>query len=307
MKRSRNKRNKRGKKTALPVLLFAVGLAAGFLISLLFKVHVSPGPLKYYKAERRHTVSPKAALIAHPLVVPPIARAAHPKVAIVLDDFGYSYRNVNAIFDIKQPVTFSILPDHPYSKKIAERIYEKSYEAILHLPLEAIESEMDITPEAGTIKVGMKESEILDRLTKALADVPHVKGVSNHQGSKATEYGPIMRIIFTELKKRHLFFLDSLVTNKSACRSAARQAGIGFGRRNVFLDNEGDFEYIQGQMEQLIRKAKKTGSAIGIGHDRPSTVFALSKLMPEASKEGVEFVFLSNIIKGVPKDDNPGD
>lgn len=219
------------------------------------------------------------------------------KIAIVLDDFGYNNKNVSAIFDMKSPVTFSILPNHPYSKKIAELAHQKGYEAILHLPLEPYENDKSVRPEMSTIAVGMKKEAALSALVKALDDVPCVKGISNHQGSKATENYELMKIIFTELRLRNMYFLDSLVTSKSVCKGLARETGIGFGRRDVFLDNKGDFEYIKGQFGQLVKRARRSGTAIGIGHDRPKTVAALAALIPEAEKEGVKFVFLSELIK----------
>jgi polysaccharide deacetylase 2 family uncharacterized protein YibQ len=143
----------------------------------------------------------------------------------------------------------------------------------------------------------MKKEEIIDALKRALESVPYAKGASNHQGSKATENYELMKIIFEELRSRKMYFLDSLVTSKSVCKKLAREAGIGFGRRDVFLDNKEDFEYIKGQFGQLVKRSRRAGFAIGIGHDREKTVAALAVLMPEAQKEGVKFVFLSELIK----------
>ncbi len=143
----------------------------------------------------------------------------------------------------------------------------------------------------------MKKEEVLAALTKALENVLFAKGVSNHQGSKATENYELMKTIFTELRLRNMYFLDSLVTNKSVCKKLAKEIGIGFGRRDVFLDNKEDFEYIKGQFGQLVKRAKRSGSAIGIGHDRQKTIAALAVLIPEAEKEGVKFVFLSELIR----------
>jgi len=278
MRRSTNK---------ITLLLFLAGVAAGLIAFIFYKICAPPSPVIPKTAKRPAAYVKKV----------PVAARAAPKIAIVLDDFGYNYKNVEAVFNIKTPVTFSILPHHPYSKPISKRAHEQGYEEILHLPLEPHENEKNVKPESTCITVNMKSQEVLDRLDKALADIPYAIGISNHQGSKATEDGTLMKIIFTELKNRKLFFLDSLVTNKSVCRKAAREAGIGFGRRSVFLDNSEDFEYIKGQMQQLVRKAKMAGSAIGIGHDRQKTIAALAILLPEAQKEGVQFVFLSELIK----------
>ena len=300
MRRSRQRNKKRYPEQRNIWTLFLVGIAIGLVFFAFYRVTRVPKAV-YPKRQARvgRAEAPKIAkpplLPAAALVVVPVKPA--PKIAIVLDDFGYNNKNVNAVFDIKAPVTFSILPNHPYSKKISELAHQKGYEAILHLPLEPYENDKTVKPEKITIMTTMKKEEALAALTKALESVPYVKGASNHQGSKATENYELMKIIFIELRLRNMYFLDSLVTSKSVCKKLAKEIGIGFGRRDVFLDNKEDFEYIKGQFGQLVKRAKRSGSAIGIGHDRPHTIAALAVLIPEAEKEGVKFVFLSELIK----------
>ena len=268
------------------VISFIVGVIVG-LLPFMFSRFFAP----------RHKPAPYAAARA-PAAYPGPAAPQHKKirVAIVLDDFGYNYNNVEAVFGIGRPVTFSILPHLEHSQAIAERITQKGYEAILHVPLEPQENERSVKPERNTIMVRMNEQQIIDILSGDIENLKSVRGVSNHQGSRATEDKPLMRVIMAQLKKRDLFFLDSLVTHTSICRQAAKEMGVRFRRRDIFLDNEEGFEYIKGQMQQLIRRAKRSGSAVGIGHDRAKTVEALSLLMPEAEKQGVQFVFLSELM-----------
>jgi polysaccharide deacetylase 2 family uncharacterized protein YibQ len=272
------------------------GIAIGLVFFAFYRLMKAPPKAVYSKKQVKIIPSPSPLPIGERVRVRGPAAAA-PRIAIVLDDFGYNNKNVNAVFNIQAPVTFSILPHHPYSKRIAELAHQKAYEAVLHLPLEPYETDKSIKPEKVTIMSAMKSQEVVAALAEMLKTVPYAKGASNHQGSKATENYELMKVIFTDLKQRHMYFLDSLVTSKSVCKKLARETGIGFGRRDVFLDNKEDFEYIKGQFTQLVKRAKRAGSAIGIGHDRPKTVEALAVLMPEAEKEGVKFVFLSELIK----------
>ncbi|MDP3730671.1 MAG: divergent polysaccharide deacetylase family protein [Candidatus Omnitrophota bacterium] len=219
----------------------------------------------------------------------------NPKVAIVIDDFGYNISNLDRILAAKRAVTFSILPNLPYSKRIAEAASSKGYEVILHLPLESLDKAAPT--EAGTIKTGMNEKEMLALLDKDIASVPGLSGVSNHQGSKATEDKRCMSIILSDLKKRSLYFLDSLVTNKSVCREAAAQAQVPYAKRDIFLDNENSPEYIEKQMLSMRKMAFKYGSVIAVCHDRKNTIAVLDKMMPELVSEGIRFVYLSEIVK----------
>ena len=222
-------------------------------------------------------------------------RYDNPKAAIVIDDFGYNMNNLDCLFAVKRAVTFSVLPNLPYSKKIASLASSKRYEVILHLPLES--NDKAAPAETGTIKTGMDEKDVLALLEKDIASVPGLSGVSNHQGSKATEDKRLMSIILSDLKKRSLYFFDSLVTDKSVCRMAAAQWGVPYAKRDIFLDNENNPEYIEKQMLSLRREAFKYGSVIAICHDRKNTIAVLNKMMPELAREGIRFVYLSEMVK----------
>jgi len=203
--------------------------------------------------------------------------------------------NLDRLFAIKIAVTFSVLPNLPYSKRIASLASSKGYEVILHLPLE---SKDEAAPaETGTIMTGMGEKDILALLEKDIASVPGLSGVSNHQGSKATEDKRSMSIILSGLKKKSLYFFDSLVTDKSVCRPAAAQWGVPYVKRDIFLDNENSPEYIEKQMLSLRRAAFKYGSVIAVCHDRKNTITVLNKMMPEFAEEGIRFVYLSEMVK----------
>ncbi|MBU4376072.1 MAG: divergent polysaccharide deacetylase family protein [Candidatus Omnitrophica bacterium] len=221
--------------------------------------------------------------------------AKNAKIAIVLDDFGYNMNNLETLYGINAPITISILPNITYSKRIAEEASAKNIEILLHLPLEPRGEEDNLEP--GTIKVGMPPREVKALLKKAIESVPRIKGVSNHMGSKATEDKELMKVIFDELKKRRLYFMDSLVTDSSMCEVAALKSGLRIATRDVFLDNESDERYIENQLRRTAEIAAKSGSAVGLGHDRPNTIRVLAKIIPELKSEGFQFVYLSELVK----------
>ena len=217
------------------------------------------------------------------------------KIAIVIDDFGYSLKNLDTLFGLEVPVTISILPNLPYSGKIAEKAARHNYEVILHLPLEPREDNKPL--EEATIFCSMQEEEILRELERAIGSVPNLAGISNHMGSKATADERLMTIIFQRMKKSGLFFLDNLVIPDSVCEKIAGRIGIRFVRRSVFLDNESSADYIKSQINQLKYQALKTGWAVGVGHDRSPTLSAIKEMIPQLEKDGIKFVFLSELAK----------
>ncbi len=219
----------------------------------------------------------------------------NPKVAVVLDDFGNNRYNLEPLFSIGIPVTFSILPNLKYSSIISKEAAARGYEVILHLPLEP--HRKDVVEEVDAINSGLPDDEVTARLRRDINSIPGLAGVSNHMGSKATEEPRLMEVIFRELKSRRLFFLDSFVTEKSVCGEVAKKVGIRMTRRSVFLDNRLDAEYIKNQLYAAKDLAFRTGACVAIGHDRKVTVRVLGEVLPELEKEGIRFVKLADLVQ----------
>jgi len=227
-------------------------------------------------------------------------RYTRPKglVAFVIDDWGYNRKNIELVLEIERPLTISILPNLRYSDAIAESF--RKNDIILHLPME---SKSNMSAEKDTIRSNMGELEIISILNKDIAGLPGLVGISNHQGSKATEDERVMRIIMAELKKRGLFFLDSLTTPRSVCLDVAHDTGLRYAQRDVFLDitdktDLRNFEsYIKGQIQELANVAMIKGSAIGIGHNKRITLELIRDSIPELEEKGIRIVPLKRLVK----------
>lgn len=220
--------------------------------------------------------------------------AKKPKIAIVLDDWGYNANNLQILKEIKSPLTLSVLPNLPFSKKVSTEAHAAGFEIIMHLPMEPSEK---LRLERDTILTTSGEQEIKNILNKDLSSIAYVIGVSNHMGSAATKDLRTMTIIFSILKPKRLFFLDSYVSSTSVCWQLSQKMGIGFAKRDIFLDNINDPGYIKSQINKLKSRAKIYGQAIGIGHDRKATLMVLKEMLPYAEKEGYEFVFVSELVR----------
>jgi hypothetical protein len=233
-------------------------------------------------------------LTARPKQIKKIKVPIKGKIAIVLDDWGYNLNDVYLLEQIKYPITAAVLPNDRYTGPVCEELHSKGFEIILHLPMEPEEKN---GLEKNTIMVTSGKQEILDIMNRDLASVLYAKGVSNHMGSKATSDIKTMSIIFNELKKRRLYFLDSYVISKSIGAQLARKMNLAVLKRDVFLDDTENREYIRKQMYLLKAKAKARGFAIGIGHDRKLTLEVLKEVIPEIAKEGYKFIYLSELLR----------
>jgi polysaccharide deacetylase 2 family uncharacterized protein YibQ len=234
-------------------------------------------------------------ILSRPKLAPPkIPKAAIAKIGIVLDDWGYNLNNLYMLGQIKYPLTCSVLPGLNYSRQVSEELKNRGYEVILHLPMEPQEK---YRLEKNTILTSMDEAAVTSIIGQDLSSIAYARGVSNHMGSAATQDARTMETVFKELKKRHLFFLDSFVTPKSVCFKLAGTIGLRFARRDVFLDNIEEPGYIREQLYKLELKAKRNGFAIGIGHDHRVTLEVLKEVMPQLEKEGYKFVFVSELTR----------
>ena len=229
------------------------------------------------------------------LMVPLLPSKAGAKVAIIIDDWGYTTKNCQYLRDIKSPITVAILPNLPHSGDVAQCAHDAGKEVMLHLPMEPHKNS-DQYPEDYIIKTTMTPIKVDRLLSNILDKMQYVDGVNNHMGSKATEDKRLMTTIFKQLRHRHLFYVDSRVTAKSVCAPLAKEMGVPFASRDVFLDNVNERAAIAAQLTTLARIAKKRGWAIAIGHDRSLTMQVIQERIGWFKSQGIEFVTVKEII-----------
>lgn len=219
------------------------------------------------------------------------------KVAIIIDDMGYSLRAIREICSIKIPLTIAVLPFSPLAKETAQIAFQNGLEVILHLPLESINSQGNNNWTEGIIHSEMRKEEVIKAVDKSLDQVPHVIGANNHMGSKITANEIFMRIILERLKENKLFFIDSRTTNHSVAYITAQALGIPSTYRDVFLDTETDEDFIRKKMIELFKLAQKKGQALGICHPTAETLKVLKENLHLLEEFNLEPVFASQIVQ----------
>ena len=218
------------------------------------------------------------------------------KIAIIIDDWGQSTANCKYLKEIPEPLAVSILPGLRHTKDVAScaKLYHKL--AMLHLPLEAMHN-YDFYPPDYIIKTTMKPELVSKIVDEDLGQLPSIEGVNNHMGSKATGNRPLMKIIFKKLKKRGLFFIDSMTSHYSVSAALAGEMGLSYGKRDVFLDNINTKEAITKQIMVLATKARHRGYAVAIGHDRHLTMQVIKDEIPLLERQGFEIVSIKTLLK----------
>jgi polysaccharide deacetylase 2 family uncharacterized protein YibQ len=218
-----------------------------------------------------------------------------PRIAIIMDDMGTNTLYWDDIFSMSYPITLSVFPHQPYSEKIARRAHGEGYDVMLHLPMEPIDYK-NHNPGPGVLLVSMTDDELKEVFLSDLSEVPYVTGINNHMGSLLTQDREAMEVILEEIKKRGLFFVDSRTTPDTIAYKTAKEMDVLAFERSVFLDNDRDVTAITKRIEELVRTAKKRGSAIGICHPYPETIQALKAAEKRLSAGEVEAVSMSDLL-----------
>lgn len=218
------------------------------------------------------------------------------RLAILLDDAGQSMDQVEAGAALPGPVGFAVLPFLPSSAESALAMHRAGHEIWLHLPMEPTGYPND-RPGPGAVFVSMSEDELRTTVHAALNNVPHVVGVNNHMGSKATADIRTMTWVMQELKARGVAFLDSRTTKHSTAEDAARAQGVPTGRRHVFLDNNRSASAIKAQLDEAVYQSLMKGEIVAIGHLDATTIKVLAEHIPSLAGKGVTLVEPSKLMR----------
>lgn len=225
----------------------------------------------------------------------PIHRDSRPKVVIVIDDLGLDRRRSRLIAELPGPLTMSFMAYAHDLKEQTSSARRAGHELMLHVPMEPGSAKID--PGPNVLLSGMPKAELDANIAWNLDQVSGYVGINNHMGSRFTADRDGMREVVAALKKRGLLFLDSLTSGRSVAHDVARDAGIPFAIRNVFIDHEDDLDAINHQLQRTLEVARKTGVAIAIGHPRDNTIKALKEWLPKLDGEGVQLVPVSAVAR----------
>ena len=248
-----------------------------------------------YHIYHRHTDIKKLNIIPK---YKPAYFGEEPVIAVVIDDMGIAKKRTADIISLQAPITASFLT---YAKNLQEQIakaQEAGMEIMLHTPMEPY-SHVDIAPDVLTTQ--MSKEEVQTGLREMLKKIPEVKGINNHMGSKFTEDEERMQAVMEVLKEQNLFFLDSKTTPKSVGKKTAKENGVSYATRHVFIDNENKVPYVLKQLSIAEKIAKRNGYAIAIGHPKSATYQALKEWLPGLKDKKIKIISVSDIVKVLDK------
>jgi len=230
-----------------------------------------------------------------------IRRKKH-KIALVIDDIGYSPNEARIFFEMSPNITLSLIPGLPFSKIEAKRAKENGQAIMLHLPMEPQKQPKGYAKKNGAALERMifttdSDQKIRKQVNEFMEQLPGIVGVNNHMGSKFTEDKHKMEVVLSEIQKRGLFFLDSLTSSRSVGKRVCQNMRLSFAVRDVFIDNSDKPKDIRKQMDKILKKASKYGEVIAIGHPRSNTIRAIRDFVTHLDRSKFALVRLSELLK----------
>jgi len=216
-----------------------------------------------------------------------------PVIAVVIDDLGLNRSGTKAFNELQAPLTLAFLPYAGRIEAQTNAARDAGHEILVHLPMEPLGSAWP-GPEALISSLG--HDEFVKRLETNLNKIQGYVGVNNHMGSRLTIDRGRMDLVMRELRKRDVLFLDSKTSSRSVAGEMASRNGVPNTTRDVFLDHVIDIDKIRSQMALIERIARRTGSAVAIGHPHKATIEALRGWLPKLADRGFTLAPVSAVI-----------
>ncbi|MEA2462398.1 MAG: uncharacterized protein QOJ98_145 [Acidobacteriota bacterium] len=214
-------------------------------------------------------------------------------IVLIIDDLGFDGQPLERLMGLDPNVNVAILPNGTRTSEFANRLHERGFEVLCHLPMQPRGKE---TPGRNAILTSMSDEEIARATRENIDAVPYARGVNNHMGSLATSDRRVMNSVIGAMPDG-MYFIDSRTAGGSVASDVARELNVRTAARHVFLDDSATEGAVRRQLQELADAAEKRGVAIGIGHPYPVTMRVLADELPALRAKGFRLVRASSIVR----------
>lgn len=221
------------------------------------------------------------------------AEESQPALVILIDDLGDNLAQGQAAVALPGPLSYAVLPHSPHGPRLARQAHLAGKEVMLHAPM-ANTHERALGP--GALTPDLNRRDFIRVLREDLNSVPQAQGVNNHMGSLLTRQRQPMAWLMEELERQQLFFVDSLTTSDSLAWRLARERGLPWLRRDIFLDHERTPDFVHRQFKKALALARQRGWALAIGHPYPVTLDYLRRALPLLDEMGIRRLTVGALI-----------
>lgn len=201
---------------------------------------------------------------------------ARPRIAIIVSGLGLNLDStLDAIDKLPGPITLSFAP---YGKTLDRTVgvaRASGHEIFLEVPLEPFDYP-DNDPGPDTLLTGQAPRDNLGKLFHVMSRFTGYVGLINNMGARFTASGADFAPVMEELGARGLGYLDDGSSNRSLAPQLAQANRVPFARVDAMLDANPARAPIMKALDDLEKKAKQSGSAIGIVSALPVSIEAVT-------------------------------
>ncbi len=199
------------------------------------------------------------------------------QIALIIDDVGYDMKAFRRLLALPFPITVSILPDAPYAKQAAQAAFQHGIPVMLHMPMQTSNPKYTSKMEKFYLHSAMSKTIFTQVFEDALVKVPHAVGINNHMGSALTENDKAMQWLMALCKKHGLFFIDSRTSATSVAAKVAKEQGLSWNTRDIFLDHSIEAKALAHAWQSALSCASRNDTCVMLAHPHKETVSFLEK------------------------------
>lgn len=210
-----------------------------------------------------------------------------PRLAIVVTGLGHSAAATQAAIDQLPPdVSLAFSPYAASLDRWLATAREAGHESLLMVPMEPL-GYPTTDPGPNTLLASLPAATLTERLHWALSRGEGYVGLVNLMGSRFTADADALQLVFEELDRRGVMFLDARTVTQTAGPQVAQAVGLPFAINDRFVDAEPSRREIDRRLQDLILQARSRGAAVGLVEALPVTLDRLAAWLPTLEAEGV--------------------
>ncbi len=225
------------------------------------------------------------------------------KMAICIRDFGFAADQTTIDYlSFPEPLTMAVVPSRKLSSWTAQISNEYKKEVLVLLPMEPVPRSAGNYRQS-CIMIHFPDERLRSLIADAAGAVPDFTGFCNTGGARVLEDSRVMNILFSEIKKRHGFFIEQPVTRKSVAAVIARRLSLPFAQIDCSIDTAMKAPRIQELLKRCAMDAQKRGRIIISTKATGEFIRALKNELPFLRRNGVRLSYVSEIFApaGEPK------
>ena len=220
-----------------------------------------------------------------------------PRISVVLYGLGTSGAATrSAIQGLPGAITLAF---SPYANRLGNWIADAraaGHEILLMVPLEP-RNYPDYDPGPRALLTSLTGPENTKRLEWILGRGVGYVGITDFMGSRFTNSTQHMRVLFRNLKKRGLMFLESRVSARAISGAIAAASKVPYASSALYIDSQASRPAIDGQLAEAERLAKKLGAVVVMGFLYPVTLERIAKWAATIEMRGFALAPVSAIAK----------